>query len=241
MKNIPNAITLTNLLLGCIAISFIFSGDPATGAILIVICSILDFLDGAAAKLLKAHSETGKQLDSLADLVSFGLAPAAIIFHYMTNALYMLNQDNPVFVLAYAAFFIAVFSALRLARFNIDTEQKSYFTGLPTPANALLIASIPLTLVLVKPDSGTSNILMALMYNVWFILSLTFVLSALLVSPFKMFSLKIRNLKWKDNRIRYVFFAVCVILLITFGFAALPLFMIFYILLSLLWPSETMC
>lgn len=208
---------------------------------MIVICSILDFLDGAAAKLLKAHSETGKQLDSLADLVSFGLAPAAIIFHYMTNALYMLNQDNPVFVLAYAAFFIAVFSALRLARFNIDTKQKSYFTGLPTPANALLIASIPLTLVLVKPDSGTSNILMALMDNVWFTLSLTFVLSALLVSPFKMFSLKIQNLKWKDNRIRYVFFAVCVILLITFGFAALPLFMIFYILLSLIWPSETMC
>jgi len=241
MKTIPNAITLTNLLLGCIAISFIFSGEPATGAILIVICSILDFLDGAAAKLLKAHSETGKQLDSLADLVSFGLAPAAIIFHYMTNALYMLNQDNPVFVLAYAAFFIAVFSALRLARFNIDTKQKSYFTGLPTPANALLIASIPLTLVLVKPDSGTSNILMALMDNVWFTLSLTFVLSALLVSPFKMFSLKIQNLKWKDNRIRYVFFAVCVILLITFGFAALPLFMIFYILLSLIWPSETMC
>lgn len=241
MKTIPNIITLTNLFLGCVAISFIFNGDPATGAAIIIICAILDFLDGAAAKLLKAHSETGKQLDSLADLISFGLAPAAIIFHYLDNAFNKLNQDSPYFVLAYAAFFIAVFSALRLARFNIETTQRTYFIGLPTPASALFVAFLPLTLALTITDTGIPHILELLTGKVWFNLLITFLLSALMVSPFKMFSLKIKNLKWKDNRIRYVFVAVCVILLITFGLAAIPLFMIFYILLSLIWPSETMC
>ncbi len=239
MKTIPNAITLTNLLLGCIAISFIFNGETVTGAVMIIICAILDFMDGAAAKLLKAHSETGKQLDSLADLVSFGLAPAAILFHNLDNAFNKLNQDSPYFVLAYAAFFIAVFSALRLARFNVDTENKDYFIGLPTPASALFVASLPLTLLLTESDSGIPHIMELLTGTVWFNLAITLLLSALMVSPFKMFSLKIRNLKWKDNRIRYVFVAACIILLITFGLAAMPLFMIFYILLSLIWPDKT--
>ncbi len=241
MKNIPNAITLTNLLLGCIAISFIFSGDPGTGAVLIIICAILDFMDGAAAKLLKAHSETGKQLDSLADLISFGLAPAAIIFHYLDDTFNKLNQDSPYFVLTYTAFLIAVFSALRLARFNIETTQKTYFTGLPTPASALFVASLPLTLALTESDAGIPYFLELLTSKAWFNLAITVLLSALMVSPIKMFSLKIKNLKWKDNRIRYVFLSVCIILLITFGVGAIPLFMIFYILLSLIWPSETMC
>jgi CDP-diacylglycerol---serine O-phosphatidyltransferase len=241
MKNIPNAITLTNLFLGCVAIAFIFNNEPTTGAVLIIICAILDFLDGAVASLLKAYSETGKQLDSLADLVSFGLAPAAIIFHYLNNAFYTINPENTNFVWAYAAFIIVVFSALRLARFNIETENKTCFTGLPTPASALFIVSIPLTIALAKPESVIVNVLELLTGQIWFNMAVTISLSALMVSPFKMFSLKIKNFSWKNNRIRYIFLAICIILLITFGLAAIPLFMIFYILLSLIWPAKKMC
>lgn len=238
MKNIPNGITLANLFAGCVALTITLKGDPETGAFLIIVCSILDFLDGAAAKMLNAHSETGKQLDSLADLISFGLAPSAIVFHYMDNSLNLINHGSSHFVWSYAAFFIAVFAALRLARFNIETEQKTYFTGLPTPASALLIASIPVTLALAKPGSAIVISLEMLSMQLWFNLGIVVILSALMISPFKMFSLKIKNFTWQDNQIRYVFFAACVILLITFGLAAIPLFMIFYILLSLLWPNK---
>lgn len=241
MKIIPNTITLMNLFLGCVSISFIFNGNLATGAVIIIICAILDFLDGAMAKILKAHSETGKQLDSLADLVSFGLAPAAILFHYLNNAIYNINPENPHFVWAYAAFLITVFSALRLARFNIETGNKTSFTGLPTPASALLIVSIPLTIALAPSESVVVNVLEMLTEEIWFNMAVTFSLSALMVSPIKMFSLKIKNFSWEGNRIRYIFFAICIILLITFGLAAIPLFMIFYILLSLIWPAKKMC
>jgi CDP-diacylglycerol---serine O-phosphatidyltransferase len=241
MSFIPNLITLTNLFLGCVSIAYIFNGEAATGAILIVICAILDFLDGAAARLLNAYSETGKQLDSLADLVSFGLAPAAIIFHYLDKAVYNINPENTHFVWVYAAFIITVFSALRLARFNIETGNKTYFKGLPTPASALIIISIPLTISFAKPDSEITIMLEMLLSQTWFHVVIIVLLSALMISPLKMFSLKFNNLSWKDNQIRYIYFAICIVLLITFGFAALPLIMIFYILLSLLWPSETMC
>ncbi len=240
MKNIPNAITLTNLLIGCVALTITLKGDPATGAFLVIVCAILDFLDGAAASLLKAHSETGKQLDSLADLISFGLVPSAIIFHYLENAFSIFNPESSHFVFAYSAFLFTIFAALRLARFNVDTEKKDYFIGLPTPASALFVASLPLTRALTETGSGMADILEMLTEQIWFNLSITLLLSALMVSPFKMFSLKIKNFSWKDNRIRYIFFATCVILLITFGLSAIPLFMIFYILLSLLWPDKSM-
>lgn len=236
MKSIPNVITLLNLYLGCMAVFLILDGSAVTGAILIIVCSILDFLDGAAARVFKAYSDIGKQLDSLADLISFGLAPASIVFHYLSNALHTINPEANLFVLPSLAFFVTVFSALRLARFNTAEEKKDYFTGLPTPANALLIASIPLTLAF-APQGSFSYLMLDNLRNLLVPnLILITVISFLLVSPFKMFSLKVKSLSWKENRIRIIFLAGCIILLITFGWAALPMFMVFYILLSLLWP-----
>ncbi len=236
MKNIPNAISLINLFTGCVALVFIFDNQPVTGALLIVVCSVLDYFDGAAARLLKAHSETGKQLDSLADLVSFGMAPAGIMYFYLYNSLHNINHDHAQIVLSSVAFLIAVFSALRLARFNTEKEPKDYFIGLPTPANALLIVSIPLTLAATAKDSFMFKTIVLLIESPWFNLLFIAAVSFLLISPVKMFSLKIKSLKWSDNRVRIIFIAGCAVLLITFGWAAMPFLLIFYIILSLLWP-----
>ncbi len=236
MKSIPNIITLLNLFLGCMAVVFIMNGNAETGAMMIIVCAILDFLDGAAARLFNAYSDVGKQLDSLADLISFGLAPATILFHYLSNALQSINPEANLFVLPSLAFFVTIFSALRLARFNTDEEAKDYFTGLPTPANALLIASVPLTLAIAPQESFSYAMLNTLQNILWPNIMLITVLSFLLIAPVKMFSLKVKSLTWKDNRIRIIYLAGCIILLITFGWAAMPMFLVFYILLSLLWP-----
>ncbi len=236
MKYIPNVITLLNLFLGCMAVVLILEGKAEPGAVIIIICSILDFLDGAAARVLNAYSAIGKQLDSLADLISFGLAPAAILFYYFNNALQETNPEWNHFVLPGLAFFVTVFSALRLAKFNTDDEAKDFFIGLPTPANALLIASIPLTFALAPAESISYMVLNTLQIIIWPNILLIAILSTLLVAPVRMFSLKIKSLAWKENRIRIIFLTGCVILLITFGWAAMPMFLVFYILLSLLWP-----
>ncbi len=234
MKIIPNTVTLVNLFLGCAAIVAAFEGLLAEAALIILICSVLDYLDGAIARWFKAGSEIGKQLDSLADLVSFGVAPASIVFQYLMVSFYRINPESSLFVWPLLAFFIAVFSALRLAVFNIDTEQKDHFSGLPTPANALLIASIPFALEYAAPGNTIHNILIQVTSSFPAMLVLTIVLSLLLVAPLKMFSLKTESLKWSENRIRYLFVAGCLVMLITFGLAAAPLFLIFYILLSAL-------
>ncbi len=236
MKNIPNAISLFNLFLGCLALVFVFDAQLGVAAWLVIACSVLDFLDGATARLLNAYTKTGKQLDSLADLLSFGLVPAAIMFHYLENSLYTINPDTGHFVLSSVAFLIAVFSALRLARFTADEDEKDYFTGLPTPANALLIASIPITLGLANEDGFMFGLLNQLIGNHWFNLGFILLLSFLLIAPIRMFSLKVKALNWKQNRIRIIYIIGCIILLITFGWAAMPFFLVFYIILSLLWP-----
>ncbi len=239
MKTIPNTITLLNLFLGCAAIVAAFEGLLATAAIMILICSILDFLDGAVARWFQAGSEIGKQLDSLADLVSFGVAPACIMYQYLVVSLYRINPESALFVWPMLAFMITVFSALRLAVFNIDQKQSKHFTGLPTPANALLIASIPFVIEFMPADNTIHLLLIQLTDRFPAMLVITLVLSLLLVAPVKMFSLKTESLKWSENRIRYIFLAGCIILLITFGLAAAPLFLVFYIILSALdnlWP-----
>ncbi len=236
MKNIPNAISLLNLFLGCVALVFVFDAQLAVGAWLVIACSVLDFLDGATARLLNAYTKTGKQIDSLADLVSFGLVPAGIMFHYLENSLYTINPDTCHFVLSSVAFLIAVFSALRLARFTADEDEKDYFTGLPTPANALLIASIPITMSLANEDGFMFGLLSQLIGNHWFNLGFILLLSFLLIAPIRMFSLKVKALNWKQNRISIIYIIGCIILLITFGWSAMPFFLVFYIILSLLWP-----
>ena len=238
MKHIPNTITLINLFLGCVAMVMTFQGQPGVAAVIIGLCALLDFLDGAVARMLGAGSPIGQQLDSLADLVSFGVAPAAILFFYLQEGFQKIQPEHPHILLPSLAFLVAVFSGLRLARFNIDDEQQNDFRGLPTPASALLIASIPFVLTYTDPHNLVFRQLEALTTNVWFILGLTLVISWLLVSPVRMFSLKVKSFAWKDNRYVYVFLAGCLLLLVIFGLPGVPLFLIFYLLLSLVYHIQ---
>jgi len=226
-KQIPNAITCLNLFSGCIACVMAFQGDFFCAALFIYLAAFFDFLDGMAARLLKAYSDIGKELDSLADLVSFGVAPGVILFSWLKTI-----QGEPatiaisgVSVLPYAAFLITVFSALRLAKFNIDTRQTTSFIGLPTPANAIFIAS----LISLHDDAG----LQFLLHNIWFIIVLICLLSCLLVCKLPMFSLKFKSLRWKKNQTRYIFLGLSIILLILFRLTAIPLIIILFILMSL--------
>ena len=238
MKHIPNTITLINLFLGCVAIVMTLQGQPGVAAIIIGLCALLDFLDGAAARFLRAGSPIGQQLDSLADLVSFGVAPSAILFHYLQGAFQIIQPEQPAILLPSLAFLVAVFSGLRLARFNIDDEQQNDFRGLPTPASALLIASMPFVLAYTEPNTLFFRLLETLTTTVWFNMGLTLVISWLLVSPVRMFSLKIKSVAWKENRFVFVFLAGCLLLLIIFGLSAVPLFLIFYLLLSLVYHVQ---
>ncbi|TVR41848.1 MAG: CDP-diacylglycerol--serine O-phosphatidyltransferase [Bacteroidia bacterium] len=233
MKYIPNTLTMINLFLGCTAVAYVFAGFLPTASLLIGLCAVIDFLDGALARWLKAGSNIGKQLDALADMVSFGLAPAAILFHYMQAVLLSCKPETGYFVWSLPAFLITVFSALRLAIFAAEDNQSTFFQGLPTPANGLLIASVPFVLAFTSPEHTIYKMFIIFTESYWLLLGMTFLLSAMLVAPVKMFSLKIHSWKWAENRIRYIFLAGCLILLITFGLAAAPLFLIFYIILSL--------
>lgn len=235
MRYIPNLITLLNLFLGCIALVEVMQGRPANAAFIIGLCAVLDFVDGAAARLLKAWSPLGQQLDSLADLISFGVVPAAIVYHYLEEAVQSLNHEAAQIVLPAMAFFISVFSALRLARFNLITKQENDFTGLPTPANALLIASLPLVLVHADPGSLVHAVLSDFVKNPWLLVGFTLIVSGLLVSPIRMFSLKVKSLNWHENKFRYILLGGCLALLIILGLASLPFFLIFYLLLSLVY------
>ena len=229
-KNIPNFITLLNLFSGCLSIVAAFENNLVWAAYFIGIAAILDFLDGTFARILKAKSETGKQLDSLADIVSFGVAPAIILFQLISH-----SPDLPVLeifninLLPFIAFFIPVFSALRLAKFNIDTRQTESFIGLPTPANAIFIASLPLILIQQFPDYQW---VFDTIKSSWFLMALTIILSSLLISNIPLFSLKFKNLKWKDNKNRYIFLGISIAFILIFYFAAIPLIIIVYILIS---------
>ncbi len=234
LKIIPNLITLLNLFLGCIAIVMAFDGYLAGTAMLIVMCSVLDFLDGTAARLLNARSEIGKQLDSLADLISFGFAPSAIAYHYISgSSLLESNPEGFISYMPYLAFLITIFSAIRLARFNIDTRQTNSFIGLPTPANALFFASFPLVLAFSDNHGIIYNILSFITSKTLYMTSLVVVCSYLLVSPIHMFALKFKNIRWKENITRIVFLSVSLLLILTFGLESLTIIMLLYILMSL--------
>lgn len=214
-KHIPNFITSLNLFSGCIAIYYAFRGEYDLVMLFVLLAAVFDFADGMAARLLHAYSPMGKELDSLADVVSFGVAPGILV-------LSMLTQSGLPYWVAFSGFIIPVFSALRLAKFNIDERQSTSFIGLPTPANALFWVGLGFSF---------SDILIA---NSWYILVFTVILSGLLVSELPMFSLKFKNLKWKDNQIQYIFLFVSIVLIAVFGAKALSLIIAWYILFSIL-------
>jgi CDP-diacylglycerol---serine O-phosphatidyltransferase len=217
-KHIPNFITLLNLLSGCIGIVFLFKGQVVLAVVMIWIAALFDFFDGFAARLLRVNSKIGKELDSLADIVSFGILPSVLIF-------YMFEKMQVPAYFPYFAFIIALFSALRLAKFNVDTRQYDSFIGLPVPANAIMISSFPI----ISMQYG----LFMLNHPVW-LLAITITLSYLLLSDIHLFSLKFKGFGWKENWIKYTFLITSVILLLGFQVAAIPIIVILYIISSLL-------
>ena len=234
-KAIPNFITLLNLLCGCLSVTFAFHEHLHLASFFILGATVFDFFDGFFARLLKGKSEFGKQLDSLADLVSFGLAPSVIIFQllrYSTNIpLFNYGDEN---ILPYIAFIITLFSAMRLAKFNIDIRQSESFIGLPTPANAILIAAMPLILWHYKDYNTILAVWTRLIFNNFFFLScLTFLMSYLLIAELPLMSFKFKTYNWKENKTKYLFLIFSVLLLLILNFIAIPLIIIFYIFLSI--------
>jgi CDP-diacylglycerol--serine O-phosphatidyltransferase len=212
-KHIPNAITCANLFSGCIGIVYAFNGDLKTVAFFVILSGIFDFFDGFAARLLNVKSEIGKELDSLADVISFGFLPGVIIFQ-------LLKIDNPGY-LPYLAFLIPIFSALRLAKFNLDTRQTEEFIGLNTPMNTFFVISLPY----LADEFGFIT-------DAWFLISTTLVLCWLLISEIRLFSMKINNLSWRDNKYKFSFIILTVISLSFIQFAAIPIILALYIFLS---------
>ena len=230
---IPNFITLINLFMGCLSIVFAFQGKLMMAASLIFVAGLFDFFDGFAARALKAYSEMGKSLDSLADQVSFGLAPSVILYQILILAVVRLNPaytfENASlleYAVTFSAFLIAAFSALRLAKFNIDERQTNSFIGVPTPANAFLIASFPF--ILANSEAGKEILL-----NIYVLIPLIVFLSLLLTSEIPMLSLKIKNLKWEDNKALFVLSGVSFLLLIFLKTMAIPFIFCTYLIISM--------
>lgn len=226
-KHIPNTLTCGNLICGIFGILYVFKGELITASFLIGIALICDWLDGFIARLLHVTSPIGKELDSLADMVTFGVLPAFMMLKLIegscTTGTCTIGLGG--FYKPYIAFALAVFSALRLAKFNIDTRQSHSFIGVPTPANGMVVASLPL-IMMFQPEISKY----AIQFNVLIIYCIS--MSYLLVAELPLFALKFKNFGWADNQIKYIFLILSVILLIMLKFVAIPVIIFLYILLS---------
>ncbi|GHC59833.1 CDP-alcohol phosphatidyltransferase family protein [Ulvibacter litoralis] len=244
IKQVPNIITSLNLLCGCVAILFAVSGDLITASLFVIFGIFFDFFDGLAARLLKAHSDVGLQLDSLADMVTSGVAPAIVLVQLLHESLFggpivlteiFSSEGWNIGMSHYFPFIgllVAVASAYRLAKFNVDTRQTSSFIGLPTPANTILILSLPLIL-----HFQYSEGLAAIILNKWFLIGFTLLSCILLNAEIPLFALKFKTWDFKSNALRYVFLLLSVVLIVIFHFLAIPLIILSYILLSLFWKD----
>jgi CDP-diacylglycerol--serine O-phosphatidyltransferase len=227
---IPNAITSLNILSGALSVYFVFTFPDKLylSGLMIFIGALFDFFDGFSARLLKAYSDFGKQLDSLSDLITFGLAPTFIMFK-------MIQNSTDLIFLPFVSFIIVILSAIRLAIFNI-TDQKYEFKGLPTPAFAILVASIPLTF---KFDTNLLHInILSIYTNIIFLISVTIIFSYLLVSGLKLFSLKFKDFSFKNNKIKYFFLIISTLLIIILNLASFPIIIVFYILMSIVFVKQ---
>lgn len=220
-RHIPNTVTCCNLFCGCIAAYMAFQADYEKAILFIILGAVFDFFDGMLARLFNVSGPLGKELDSLADDITFGLAPSAVVFTLFKEVHY------PEFLLPiseyvpYTAFIIAAFSALRLGKFNIDTRQSTSFIGLPTPANALFWGSLVV---------GSHDFLVSASFNAVYLFLLVLLMSYLLVAEIPMFSLKFKSLAWSANKVSYLFLLVCIPMLAFLqlsGFAAIILWYIF--------------
>lgn len=227
-RHLPNAVTCLNLLCGCLALTHIFAGRLETGAWFVAAAAAADFADGLLARALRVSSAIGKDLDSLADMVSFGVVPGAIFFELLTRNAAI--SGLPAWV-PYLGFVVSIFSALRLAKFNNDTRQTTSFIGLPTPACTLVVASLPL--ILSYDRFGLTPIIL----HPALLLGLTALLSGLLVAELPLFALKFKNLRWGDNRRRFLFVLLAAGLLLVLHATAVPLVVLAYVLFSIPKPS----
>ena len=222
-KHIPNTITCCNLISGCIAIAYAFSGKIEISFTWIIIGAVFDFFDGMSARLLKVSSPIGKELDSLADIVTFGVAPSTILFSKLGIMSYPSLLESLRGILPFIAYIMAAFSALRLAKFNIDERQTLGFIGLPTPANALFWGSLLIGL----GKRIDSSPLMCI-----FIIVGIFISSWLMVSEIPMFALKFKEWGWKKNQIKYIFLLTCIPLIAIFGITGFAIIVAWYVIIS---------
>jgi CDP-diacylglycerol--serine O-phosphatidyltransferase len=223
-RHIPNAITSLNLVCGCLSIIAALNGELTIASMYIGAAAILDYFDGFAARALKAYSEIGKQLDSLADMVSFGVAPG-MIFYGLSGQCF---STTGFCINMYIPFLIPVFSAIRLANFNIDTRQSDSFIGVPTPANAIFIASIPFV---IQYDSfGAAWIF----ENYYFLLLFPFLSAYMLVAELPLLALKFKHFKWTGNEYRFILIGVSVVSIILFQYLGIALAIILYVLISII-------
>jgi len=233
-KHIPNALTCCNLLCGCMSIICSLNlcatafWNLKMAVFLIFLATVFDFLDGFVARLLKVTSPIGKELDSLADCITFGVAPAMLLLEYVRfNGLYTVHSDLLLVAMG-STLLLPVFSAIRLAKFNIDTRQSEHFIGLPTPANALFIAS----LTMIPTHIGSFNEM--ILHNPFVITAICVLQSYLLISPIPLFSLKIKSLSWKKNKFQLLFIPISLTIILFLTFSAAPFILLLYILTSYL-------
>lgn len=223
-QHIPNALTLLNVFCGACALVSILGGRYTEGVLFLVVCLIADFLDGFAARLLNVKSEMGKELDSLADMVSFGVVPAAILYKLLTTSTIFSFAQQSYYPLL--AFVITAFSCYRLAKFNLDTRQTTDFIGLNTPTNTLFF--VGLLFIKINHFDGLED----LTSNATFLYALIPISSYLLISEIPMFSLKIKGLQWQGNETRFIFAILAVLLLVLMREAAVALLVVLYVVVN---------
>jgi CDP-diacylglycerol--serine O-phosphatidyltransferase len=240
-KHIPNIITLLNLLSGTIAVYFAVKDTLILASLFILLGIFFDFFDGLVARLLNVQGELGKQLDSLADVVTSGVAPGFILFQLLQKSIHVqwenelsceignwvsFNEYHLHWV-PFLGLIVTLAAAFRLAKFNIDTRQTDSFIGLPTPAAALVVLSLPL--ILAYSDITTAHLIIE---STWFLLVLSIFLSYLMNAEIKLFSLKFKNFTWKSNKVIYFFLLLAIILVIILKVIAIPLIIFCYVLIS---------
>nr|WP_294935896.1 CDP-alcohol phosphatidyltransferase family protein [uncultured Flavobacterium sp.] len=234
-KQIPNFITFLNLIAGLLALIHAFNGNYNEAFSLVCLGIFFDFWDGFFARIFNAQTSLGVQLDSLADMVTSGVVPGVVMYKMLSDIqenqdIYTLTPDTYYMgVVPYIGFIITIASCYRLAKFNIDTRQTDSFIGLPTPANALLIMSIPMILF-ANQYEWLSNILS----NPYFLVGLSFLSAYLLNAEIPLFSLKVKYFSWEKNKLQVIFLAICAVLLLFFQYLAIPMIILFYVLLSVI-------
>lgn len=218
-KHLPNAITSLNLFAGCVALVFALRGQLDVAAYCVLASGVFDLLDGLVARALRVSSPLGKELDSLADVVSFGAVPGAVFYQLLQIAA-PANAWLP-----YLGFVVTVFSAIRLAKFNIDTRQTVDFIGLNTPTNAFFVVSLPFVATQYP----------AVVHSIYFLIACIALTSYLLISEMRLFSLKFDSLSWQKNREKFILIIIGIVLIGLFKFAAIPIILVLYFVFSFIY------